>query len=154
MAPRRPEAGEEPPRTSHLGWVLSVPDTHQKTVLAALEKERAIRTLTLATEDEAAARIRMQIDSMPQEIDACQGYLFRQLELIEHRVVCTLGNFATKLLSGKPQGITRVHGQPQEVASLRAWPPGRSWRSCRRRSCTTGRFAWPSAAWTWGSCGA
>ena len=30
-------------------------------------------------------------------------------------VVATLGNFATKLLSGKPLGITRVHGQEQEV---------------------------------------
>ncbi len=39
----------------HLGWVLSVPDTHQKTVLAALDKERAIKVLTCATEDEAVA---------------------------------------------------------------------------------------------------
>jgi sulfopyruvate decarboxylase TPP-binding subunit len=39
----------------HLGWVLSVPDTHQRTVLAALDKERAIRVLTCATEDEANA---------------------------------------------------------------------------------------------------
>ncbi|PYN89663.1 MAG: hypothetical protein DMD89_34720, partial [Candidatus Rokuibacteriota bacterium] len=38
-----------------LGWVLSVPDTHQKSVLAALDKERALRTLTCATEDEANA---------------------------------------------------------------------------------------------------
>jgi sulfopyruvate decarboxylase TPP-binding subunit len=37
-----------------LGWVLSVPDTHQRTVLAALDKEQAIRVLTCATEDEAA----------------------------------------------------------------------------------------------------
>ncbi len=44
----------EPPRHSHLGWVLSVPDTHQKTVLAALDKERDIQVITLATEDEAA----------------------------------------------------------------------------------------------------
>jgi DNA polymerase len=29
--------------------------------------------------------------------------------------VATLGNFATKLLSGKPAGITRVHGHEQEV---------------------------------------
>jgi DNA polymerase len=29
--------------------------------------------------------------------------------------VATLGNFATKLLSGRPTGITRVHGQEQEV---------------------------------------
>ncbi|MGZ4388963.1 MAG: hypothetical protein ACXVZL_06240, partial [Gaiellaceae bacterium] len=26
-----------------------------------------------------------------------------------------LGNFATKLLSGKPAGITQVHGRPQDV---------------------------------------
>jgi sulfopyruvate decarboxylase TPP-binding subunit len=44
---------KEPPRHDHLGWILSVPDTHQKTVLAALDKEEVIRTLTCATEDEA-----------------------------------------------------------------------------------------------------
>src|SRR5690348_5183145 len=49
-------------------------------------------------------------DPLPQEIDNCQGYLWRQLELIEPRVVCTLGNFATKLLRGDPTGITRLHG--------------------------------------------
>src|SRR4029077_6086865 len=36
-------------------------------------------------------------------------------ELIQPKVVATLGNFATKLLSGKPDGITRVHGVAQEV---------------------------------------
>ncbi|MGI8846627.1 MAG: uracil-DNA glycosylase family protein, partial [Thermoleophilaceae bacterium] len=35
------------------------------------------------------------------------------VELIEPKVICTLGNFATKLLSGSPQGITKVRGQPQ-----------------------------------------
>ena len=54
-------------------------------------------------------------DPLPQEIDNCQDYLFRQLELIEPRVVCTLGNFSTKLLSGKQAGITQVHGRPQQV---------------------------------------
>ena len=45
--------GQPPSRHAHLGWVLSVPDTHQRTVLAALDKEQAIRTVTCATEDEA-----------------------------------------------------------------------------------------------------
>jgi uracil-DNA glycosylase len=54
-------------------------------------------------------------DPQPDEIEACEGHLFRQIELIEPTVVATLGNFATKLLSGKPQGITRVHGQEQET---------------------------------------
>jgi sulfopyruvate decarboxylase TPP-binding subunit len=42
-------------RHEHLGWILSVPDTHQKTVLAALDKERALRVVTCSTEDEANA---------------------------------------------------------------------------------------------------
>jgi DNA polymerase len=49
-------------------------------------------------------------DPQPAEIEACRPYLMRQLELIQPRVVCTLGNFATKLLRGDPAGITRVHG--------------------------------------------
>jgi uracil-DNA glycosylase len=54
-------------------------------------------------------------DPMPEEIEACESHLWRQIELIEPRVVATLGNFATKLLSGRPTGITRVHGQEQET---------------------------------------
>ena len=54
-------------------------------------------------------------DPQPEEIEACESHLFRQIELIQPKVVATLGNFATKLLSGKPLGITRVHGQEQEV---------------------------------------
>src|SRR4051794_36028598 len=49
-------------------------------------------------------------DPAPVEIENCQDYLMRQLELIEPKVVCTLGNFATKLLRGDNAGITRVHG--------------------------------------------
>jgi len=54
-------------------------------------------------------------DPQPDEIEACEGHLFRQISLIEPKVVATLGNFATKLLSGKPTGITRVHGAEQEA---------------------------------------
>jgi uracil-DNA glycosylase len=54
-------------------------------------------------------------DPQPDEIEACESHLFHQVELIQPHVVATLGNFATKLLSGRPTGITRVHGQEQEV---------------------------------------
>jgi uracil-DNA glycosylase len=54
-------------------------------------------------------------DPQPDEIEACESHLFKQIELIQPQLVATLGNFATKLLSGRPLGITRVHGQPQEV---------------------------------------
>jgi DNA polymerase len=54
-------------------------------------------------------------DPQPEEIEACEPHLWRQIELIQPKVIATLGNFATKLLSGKPLGITRVHGVEQEV---------------------------------------
>ena len=54
-------------------------------------------------------------DPHPDEIQACESHLFHQIELIRPTVVATLGNFATKLLSGKPAGITRVHGVEQQV---------------------------------------
>src|SRR3954447_15690249 len=54
-------------------------------------------------------------DPLPEEIASCEPHLFRQLQLIRPTVVATLGNFATKLLSGNPTGITRVHGVEQHV---------------------------------------
>jgi uracil-DNA glycosylase len=56
-------------------------------------------------------------DPLPVEIENCQEYLFRKVELIQPTVICTLGNFSTKLLRGDPTGITRLHGQP-EVLTL------------------------------------
>ena len=70
-------------------------------------------------------------DPLPEEIAACEPHLFRQIELIEPKLVATLGNFATKLLSGQAGGhharprvraggdARRAHG-----AALSALPPG------------------------------
>jgi uracil-DNA glycosylase family 4 len=58
-------------------------------------------------------------DPLPVEIENCREYLLRQVELIQPTVICTLGNFSTKLLRGDPTGITRLHGQP-EVLTLGA----------------------------------
>ena len=52
-------------------------------------------------------------DPRPGEIDNCTPYLIRQVELVQPRVICTLGNFATKLLRGDPAGITRVRGRAE-----------------------------------------
>jgi DNA polymerase len=56
-------------------------------------------------------------DPHPAEIEACQAYLMQQVELIEPRVICTLGNFSTKLLRGDPTGITRLHGR-EEIRTI------------------------------------
>ncbi|HLJ03841.1 MAG TPA: uracil-DNA glycosylase [Solirubrobacteraceae bacterium] len=53
-------------------------------------------------------------DPQPNEIAACEDYLFRQVALIEPTVICTLGNFSTKLLRGDSTGISRLHGQAEE----------------------------------------
>jgi DNA polymerase len=54
-------------------------------------------------------------DPQPDEIQACEPHLWKKIELIQPKLICTLGNFATKLLSGRPAGITQVHGRPQDV---------------------------------------
>jgi DNA polymerase len=56
-------------------------------------------------------------DPQPNEIESCAGYLHRQVELIEPSVICTLGNFATKLLRDDMTGISRLHGR-EEVRTI------------------------------------
>src|SRR5262249_11695505 len=41
--------------------------------------------------------------------------LLGKVELIQPSVICTLGNFSTKLLRGDPTGITRLHGRPEVI---------------------------------------
>lgn len=52
-------------------------------------------------------------DPQPAEIEACHPYLMSQVGLIEPKVIGTLGNFATKLITGSRAGITKVRGTPQ-----------------------------------------
>lgn len=53
-------------------------------------------------------------DPQPQEIEACQPYLWQKVDLIEPTVICTLGNFSTKLLRDDTTGISRLHGREEE----------------------------------------
>ncbi len=52
-------------------------------------------------------------DPQPVEIENCSEYLLRTVQQIQPRVVCTLGNFSTKLLRADPTGISRLHGQAE-----------------------------------------
>jgi uracil-DNA glycosylase len=54
-------------------------------------------------------------DPLPEEIAACETHLFKTIQLVEPKLIATLGNFSTKLLSGRPNGITQVHGREQHV---------------------------------------
>ncbi len=53
----------------------------------------------------------------PAELANCEPFLWRQLELVRPVVVCSLGNFATKLLRGDTTDVRRIHGRP-EVRTL------------------------------------
>src|SRR5438874_3363338 len=50
-------------------------------------------------------------DPQPDEIESCEPWLAEQIDLIDPKVICSLGNFSTRLLLGKPAGISRVPGQ-------------------------------------------
>jgi uracil-DNA glycosylase family 4 len=52
-------------------------------------------------------------DPLPNEIEACSDYLRRQVDLIEPIVICTLGNFSTKLVRADSTGISRLHGREE-----------------------------------------
>ena len=59
-------------------------------------------------------------DPLPAEIQACQPYLWAQLDLIRPTVVVTLGNFAMRLLLDTTDGIRKVRGRhyPFKYGSL------------------------------------
>jgi len=52
-------------------------------------------------------------DPQPGELEACRPYLLEKVRLIEPKVIVTLGNFATKLITANQSGITKVRGRPQ-----------------------------------------
>jgi DNA polymerase len=50
-------------------------------------------------------------DPMPDEIESCKPWLKEQIDLVDPRVIVTLGNFSTQLLLGRKVGISKVRGQ-------------------------------------------
>jgi uracil-DNA glycosylase family 4 len=54
-------------------------------------------------------------DPQPDEIEACEGKLYKQIAIVQPRVIATLGNFSTRLLSGRQHGVSRVHGQARRT---------------------------------------
>ncbi len=48
---------------------------------------------------------------LPDEVENCKPYLFRQLELLRPKVIVTLGGPASLLLTGESVGITKIRGR-------------------------------------------
>ena len=50
-------------------------------------------------------------DPKPEELVACRPFLDAHIELVDPKVIITLGNFASKLLLETTTGITKLRGQ-------------------------------------------
>ena len=61
-------------------------------------------------------------DPLPEEVASCKPYLLKQIEIIEPRVICTLGNFATQAISEKKTSISRVRGTCFQVGDFFVFP--------------------------------
>ena len=55
---------------------------------------------------------------MPDEVEACWDYLVRQLQILQPKVIVTLGNPATKGLLNTRTGITRLRGTWQKLPNI------------------------------------
>lgn len=53
-------------------------------------------------------------DPQPEEIQHCRPFLNKQIELINPKVICTLGNHASRVILDKNLNISKVHGEPLE----------------------------------------
>src|SRR5438067_7090549 len=58
----------------------------------------------------------------PEELDACRPYIRRQVEIIQPKVIVTLGKFALQSLTEKSYGITAVRGQWLEYNGVKVMP--------------------------------
>ncbi len=61
-------------------------------------------------------------DPLPEEIATCKPFLLQQIEFIQPKLVCTLGNFATQTLLDRKVGITKVRGQVIELEHFVVFP--------------------------------
>lgn len=60
-------------------------------------------------------------DPLPDEIKACKPFLDRQLELIQPKLVVTLGRFSMARAFPKAR-ISRIHGQPRKIGGVLYYP--------------------------------
>jgi uracil-DNA glycosylase family 4 len=61
-------------------------------------------------------------DPEPDEVEACRPYIRRQIELIQPKVIVTLGRIALQALTGKAYGITSIRGQWLEYDGVKLMP--------------------------------
>jgi len=61
-------------------------------------------------------------DPEPDEVETCKPFLLKQIELIQPKLVCSLGNWATQTLLEKKIGISKVRGQVIRLSTFVLFP--------------------------------
>ncbi len=61
-------------------------------------------------------------DPLREEVEACRGYLLRQIKLIKPKVICGLGSYAAKALLETALPISRLRGEVHELGSAKFVP--------------------------------
>ena len=60
-------------------------------------------------------------DPLPEEIESCKAFLDQQIELIQPRLIVTLGRFSmARAFPGAR--ISRIHGQPRKISGIIYYP--------------------------------
>lgn len=59
---------------------------------------------------------------LPEEVLSCRGYLVKLLNIIQPRVICTLGKFASQTLLDSPLSISKLRGHFHEVGKTVIMP--------------------------------
>lgn len=60
-------------------------------------------------------------DPLPEEIEACEPYLDRQIELLQPKLVVTLGRFSMARAFPRAR-ISHIHGQPRKIGGVVYYP--------------------------------
>jgi len=58
----------------------------------------------------------------PEEVARCRPFLFKQIELLKPKLICTLGVFATQMLLDTKSPLTVLRGQVHKVNGLSVIP--------------------------------
>ncbi len=77
-------------------------------VLSAIDLQRSDVWITTVLK----CRTPRSRSPFPDEIEQCEGFLFREIALVQPRVICALGNTAVRVLTGRSLHVGKAHGTP------------------------------------------
>ena len=109
-------------RDAEVVVVAEAPGYHDERTGELLSSPGARELFELVLEDAGLTRDAVYLTSVvkcrpptgrtpfPDEVEACEGWLFRELALVQPRVVVTLGALALRLVTGRQERLADVHG--------------------------------------------